>query len=123
MFQAAILKANATSLIVLGVAIRSVSVENGICLANDTILPVENAALVGDINAVVVKIVKELVRPVRELGVQVAEYVALKAVLFFNPYNVGKSLLFVFIVCIYSNLHKRMHEKTSRVSTNGPQGT
>ncbi|CAD5210469.1 unnamed protein product [Bursaphelenchus xylophilus] len=85
--QAALLKANATSLIVLAVAIRSMALDDGICLANDTYLPIENAALVGDINAVVVRIVRELVRPARELGVELSEYIALKAVLFFNPYN------------------------------------
>jgi len=84
--QVSLLKANATPLIVLGVALRSLQTDDGICLANDTVLPTDRAHLVGDITAVVGRIVLELVRPMRDLSLEPSEYVALKAVLFFNPY-------------------------------------
>jgi hypothetical protein len=41
-------------------------------------------------SAVVQKIVSELVRPMRDLNLDHQEYVALKAVMFFNPYNICK---------------------------------
>ncbi|KHJ83648.1 Ligand-binding domain of nuclear hormone receptor [Oesophagostomum dentatum] len=83
--QAALLKATAAQIIILGVAFRSLSLENSICLANDTLIPKEHAANVGDINCVVGRIIDELVLPMRRLGVDLCEYVALKAILFFNP--------------------------------------
>ncbi|EYB91078.1 hypothetical protein Y032_0211g2217 [Ancylostoma ceylanicum] len=83
--QAALLKATAAQIIILGVAFRSLSLDNSICLANDTLIPKEHAANVGDINCVVGRIIDELVLPMRRLGVDLYEYVALKAILFFNP--------------------------------------
>ncbi|PIO61872.1 zinc finger, C4 type [Teladorsagia circumcincta] len=83
--QAALLKATAAQIIILGVAYRSLSLENSICLANDTLIPKEHAANIGDINCVVGRIIDELVLPMRRLGVDLCEYVALKAILFFNP--------------------------------------
>ncbi|XGW21986.1 hypothetical protein V3C99_004723 [Haemonchus contortus] len=96
--QAALLKATAAQIIILGVAYRSLSLENSICLANDTLIPKEHAANIGDINGenpketsqtffscVVGRIIDELVLPMRRLGVDLCEYVALKAILFFNP--------------------------------------
>ncbi|CAJ0595801.1 unnamed protein product [Cylicocyclus nassatus] len=83
--QAALLKATAAQIIILGVAFRSLSVDNSICLANDTLIPKEHAANVGDINCVVGRIIDELVLPMRRLGMDLCEYVALKAILFFNP--------------------------------------
>lgn len=83
--QAALLKATAAQIIILGVAFRSLSLENSICLANDTLIPKEHAANVGDINCVVGRIIDELVMPMRRLSIDLCEYVALKAILFFNP--------------------------------------
>ncbi|ETN75623.1 Ligand-binding domain of nuclear hormone receptor [Necator americanus] len=83
--QAALLKATAAQIIILGVAFRSLSLDNSICLANDTLIPKEHAANVGDINCVVGRIIDELVLPMRRLGIDLCEYVALKAILFFNP--------------------------------------
>lgn len=83
--QAALLKATAAQIIILGVAFRSLSLDNSICLANDTLIPKEHAANIGDINCVVGRIIDELVVPMRRLGVDLCEYVALKAILFFNP--------------------------------------
>ncbi|KAK5970712.1 Zinc finger C4 type [Trichostrongylus colubriformis] len=95
--QAALLKATAAQIIILGVAYRSLSLENSICLANDTLIPKEHAANIGDIkenaketsqtffSCVVGRIIDELVLPMRRLGVDLCEYVALKAILFFNP--------------------------------------
>ncbi|KAI6226030.1 Zinc finger and Nuclear hormone receptor domain containing protein [Aphelenchoides besseyi] len=99
--QASLLKANATPLIVLGVALRSLHAEGGIWLANDKMLTADSSYLVGDINAVVSRIIKvskatelrfifELVIPLRDLEIDPTESVALKAVLFFNPYNIGR---------------------------------
>ncbi|CAJ0578067.1 unnamed protein product, partial [Mesorhabditis spiculigera] len=88
MDQAVLLKANATQIIVLGVAYRSVSMEllqDAICLANDALISREHAALVGDINCVVRRILDELVVPIRRLSIEPADYVALKAIVFFNP--------------------------------------
>ncbi|KAI6207700.1 hypothetical protein M3Y96_00036700 [Aphelenchoides besseyi] len=87
--QASLLKANATPLIVLGVALRSLHAEGGIWLANDKMLTADSSYLVGDINAVVSRIIKELVIPLRDLEIDPTESVALKAVLFFNPYNIA----------------------------------
>lgn len=85
--QAALLKGGAASVIVLGVAYRSIRLGVGdtICLANDTLLPKEHATQVGDINCVVGRIIAELVNPMRRLDMDLIEYVALKAILFFNP--------------------------------------
>uniref|UniRef100_A0A1I7X206 Ligand-binding domain of nuclear hormone receptor n=1 Tax=Heterorhabditis bacteriophora TaxID=37862 RepID=A0A1I7X206_HETBA len=83
--QAALLKATAAQIIVLGVAFRSLSLEDSICLANDTLIPKEHAANIGDINCVVGRIIDELVVPMRRLSMDLCEYVALKAILFFNP--------------------------------------
>uniref|UniRef100_A0A158P8I5 Nuclear receptor domain-containing protein n=1 Tax=Angiostrongylus cantonensis TaxID=6313 RepID=A0A158P8I5_ANGCA len=83
--QVALLKATATQIIILGVAFRSLSLENSICLANDTLIPKEHAANIGDINCVVGRIIDELVMPMRRLAIDLCEYVALKAILFFNP--------------------------------------
>ncbi|CAJ0962779.1 unnamed protein product, partial [Mesorhabditis belari] len=85
MDQACLLKANATQIIVLGVAYRSVSMEDTICLANDALISREHAALVGDINCVVRRILDELVVPIRRLSIELPDYVALKAIVFFNP--------------------------------------
>ncbi|CAO4361007.1 unnamed protein product [Caenorhabditis nigoni] len=88
--QAALLKGGAASIIVLGVAYRSIhlGMDDTICLANDTLLPKEHATQVGDINhfsCVVGRILAELVNPMRRLDMDLVEYVALKAILFFNP--------------------------------------
>ena len=64
--QAALLKANAAPLIVLGVAYRSLNTDGGVYLANEKILPLGQATLIGDINLVVARIINELVLPMRE---------------------------------------------------------
>uniref|UniRef100_A0A7E4UR32 Nuclear receptor domain-containing protein n=1 Tax=Panagrellus redivivus TaxID=6233 RepID=A0A7E4UR32_PANRE len=84
--QAALLKACAAPLIVHGVAYRSLSTDGGVYLANEKILSTEEATLIGDINLVVSRIINELVIPMRELGYDSTDYVALKAIIFFNPY-------------------------------------
>ncbi|CAB3408121.1 unnamed protein product [Caenorhabditis bovis] len=85
--QAALLKGTAASIIVLGVAYRSIclTVGDSICLANDTLLPKDHATQVGDINCVVSRIIDEIVKPMRRLNMDLLEYVAIKAILFFNP--------------------------------------
>ncbi|CAD6197187.1 unnamed protein product [Caenorhabditis auriculariae] len=83
--QAALLKGTAASIIVLGVAFRSICLKDSICLANDTLLPKEHAVNIGDINNVVSRIIDELISPMRRIHLDLIEYVALKAILFFNP--------------------------------------
>ncbi|KAK0424225.1 hypothetical protein QR680_008557 [Steinernema hermaphroditum] len=84
--QVALLKANSALLIVLGVAFRSLTIaEEAICLSNDTLITQQHAVAIGDINSVVVRILDELVRPMRSLVIETSEYVALKAIVFFNP--------------------------------------
>ncbi|CAI5438946.1 unnamed protein product [Caenorhabditis angaria] len=85
--QASLLKGTAASIIVLGVAFRSIclTVGDSICLANDTLLQKDHATHVGDINCVVGRIIDEVVNPMRRLNMDLIEYVALKAILFFNP--------------------------------------
>ncbi|TKR93290.1 hypothetical protein L596_007774 [Steinernema carpocapsae] len=84
--QVALLKANSALLIVLGVAFRSLTIaEEAICLSNDTLITQQHAQAIGDINSVVVRILEELVRPMRSLVIETSEYVALKAIVFFNP--------------------------------------
>jgi len=81
-----LLKANAAQVIVLGVAHRSIALEpSAICLANDSLLFKEQAHHIGDINCVVSRIIEELVTPMKKLKIDYCEYVALKAILFFNP--------------------------------------
>ena len=84
--QASLLKANAAPLIVLGVAYRSLNTDGGVFLANEKILSTDQATIIGDINLVVGRIINELVQPMRELGYDTNDYVALKAAIFFNPY-------------------------------------
>jgi hypothetical protein len=86
--QASLLKANAAPLIVLGVAYRSLNTDGGVFLANEKILSEDQAQSIGDINLVVGRIIKELVLPMRELGYDTKDYVALKAAIFFNPYSI-----------------------------------
>uniref|UniRef100_A0AC34PXQ2 Uncharacterized protein n=1 Tax=Panagrolaimus sp. JU765 TaxID=591449 RepID=A0AC34PXQ2_9BILA len=86
--QAALLKANAAPLIVLGVAYRSLNTDGGVYLANEKILPTDQATVIGDINLVVARIINELVLPMRELAYDTNDYVALKALVFFNPYSI-----------------------------------
>jgi hypothetical protein len=88
--QASLLKANAAPLIVLGVAYRSLNTDGGVFLANEKILSTDQATLIGDINLVVARIINELVHPMRELGYDTNDYVALKAAIFFNPYSIRK---------------------------------
>uniref|UniRef100_A0A1I7Y734 NR LBD domain-containing protein n=1 Tax=Steinernema glaseri TaxID=37863 RepID=A0A1I7Y734_9BILA len=84
--QVALLKANSALLIVLGVAFRSLTIaEEAICLSNDTLITQQHAVAIGDINSVVIRILDELVRPMRSLVIETNEYVALKAIVFFNP--------------------------------------
>ncbi|EFO90691.1 CRE-NHR-69 protein [Caenorhabditis remanei] len=85
--QAALLKGGAAAMMVLGVAYRSIclKMDNTICLANDTLLSKEQAETVGDINGVVTRIISEIVNPMRRMNMDLIEYVALKAILFFNP--------------------------------------
>lgn len=86
--QAALLKSTAAQIIILGVAYRSRGLEDAICLANDSLIPKDHAANIGDIkyaHCVVGRIIDELVVPMRRLAVDLFEYVALKAILFFNP--------------------------------------
>ncbi|KAI6241196.1 hypothetical protein M3Y99_00343100 [Aphelenchoides fujianensis] len=90
--QASLLKANATPLIVLGVAYRSLHAEGGIWLANDKLLMENSSHLVGDIKNVVSRIIKELVVPLRDLEIEATEFVALKGLLFSSiPYNIACS--------------------------------
>lgn len=100
--QAQLLKANAASLIVLGVAYRSLNTDGGVYLANEKILPTDQATVIGDINLVVSRIINELVIPMRELSYDANDYVSLKAAIFFNPYSISMFLIFIMEinVCI-----------------------
>jgi hypothetical protein len=99
---------------VLAVALRSLHTENGICLANDKLLPTDHAALVGDITDVVRRIVSELVRPIRDLKIDDREYIALKAVLFFNPY-ICKYIILILLIFILASTSTESIERLKRI--------
>lgn len=112
-FQAALLKSTAAQMIILGVAYRSRSLEDAICLSNDTLVPKDHAANVGDIkcdpwcppselrhfSCCIGRIIDEIVVPMRRMSIDLFEYVALKAIIFFNP---GTHFIFGLILLIFN---------------------
>jgi len=65
-------------------AFRSMGVRDAVWLTNDTCLP-RDAPKIPDVNRVAARVLDHLTAPMRQLHLEEREYVALKAVAFFDP--------------------------------------
>ena len=83
-FQVALLRAHAGEHLVLGAAQRSLGFKDYLILSNDVILPRHSPDQM-DINRVASRVLDELVKPMRDVGLDEQEFACLKAIVFFDP--------------------------------------
>lgn len=88
--QVALLRAHASEHLVLGVARRSLNLNDVLLLGNDLVIP--RTAGDAEVRRIAARILDELVQPLRNLTVDDTEYGCLKAVVFFNPGKLRGSL-------------------------------
>ncbi|VDL67443.1 unnamed protein product [Nippostrongylus brasiliensis] len=69
-------------------AFRSIHLNDAVCLTNETCLP-KDTPRIPDVNRVAARIVDHLTTPMRHLQMNEIEYVALKAIAFFDPLAKG----------------------------------
>ncbi|KAM9069093.1 hepatocyte nuclear factor 4-beta-like [Sarcophilus harrisii] len=81
--QVALLRAHAGEHLLLGVAKRSIPFTDFLLLGNDFIIPMHCPEL--EIARVAIRILDELVKPLREIQIDDNEYACLKAIIFFDP--------------------------------------
>ncbi|XP_026863250.1 hepatic nuclear factor 4, beta [Electrophorus electricus] len=81
--RVALLRAHSAEHLVLGVTRRSLPFDDIILLGNDFIIPVSGPEQ--EMSKVAARVLDELVRPLRALDVTDAEFVCLKAIVFFAP--------------------------------------
>lgn len=81
--QVALLRAHAGEHLILGVARRSISHKDILLLGNDGIIPRNTTDV--EIGRVAVRILDELVKPLREVQIDDSEFACLKAIVFFDP--------------------------------------
>ncbi|XP_007477311.1 hepatocyte nuclear factor 4-beta-like isoform X1 [Monodelphis domestica] len=81
--QVALLRAHAGEHLLLGVAKRSIPYTDFLLLGNDFIIPMHCPEL--EIARVAIRILDELVKPLREIQIDDNEYACLKAIIFFDP--------------------------------------
>ncbi|XP_046447167.1 hepatocyte nuclear factor 4-gamma-like isoform X3 [Daphnia pulex] len=84
--QVALLRAHAAENLVLGVARRSMHLRDILLLGNDSIMPRQSAGL-GEIEIyhIGIRIMDEIVKPLRDIQMDDTEYTCLKAIVFFDP--------------------------------------
>lgn len=85
--QVALLRAHASEHLVLGVARRSLKMDDILILGNDLVIP--RTATDAEVARIAARILDELVDPMRSLKVDDTEYACLKAIVFFNPGKVN----------------------------------
>lgn len=81
--QVALLRAHASEHLVLGVARRSLNINEVLLLGNDLVIP--RTAADAEVRRIASRILDELVEPMRTLKVDDTEYACMKAIVFFNP--------------------------------------
>ncbi|XP_044515337.1 hepatocyte nuclear factor 4-beta-like [Gracilinanus agilis] len=81
--KVALLRAHAGEHLLLGVAKRSIPYTDFLLLGNDFIIPMHCPEL--EIARVAIRILDELVKPLREIQIDDNEYACLKAIIFFDP--------------------------------------
>lgn len=90
--QVALLRAHASEHLVLGVARRSIKMNDILLLGNDLVIP--RTAADAEVGRIATRILDELVDPMRLLKVDDTEYACMKAIVFFNP---GTNTFFNYI--------------------------
>jgi len=83
--RAALLKQYAGQHVVMGLAWRSMSRQNGLVLSNGSFLPRDHIEIAGMSYKSVGRILDELIAPMSLMQIDEIEFVALKACVFFNP--------------------------------------
>ncbi|XGW23621.1 hypothetical protein V3C99_005667 [Haemonchus contortus] len=86
--QIALLRHFSAQHLVMCAAFRSIHLNDAVCLTNETCLP-RDTPKVPDVNRVAARIVDHLTTPMRQLQMNEIEYVALKAIAFFDPLAKG----------------------------------
>lgn len=87
--QVALLRAHAGEHLILGVARRSIAHKDILLLGNDGIIPRNTTD--SEISRVAVRILDELVKPLREVQIDDSEFACIKAIVFFDPDAKGVS--------------------------------
>ncbi|XP_057369673.2 hepatocyte nuclear factor 4-gamma-like isoform X2 [Daphnia carinata] len=84
--QVALLRAHAAENLVLGVARRSMHLRDILLLGNDSIMPRQTAGH-GEVEIyhIGIRIMDEIVKPLRDIQMDDTEYTCLKAIVFFDP--------------------------------------
>ncbi|KAM4018290.1 hepatocyte nuclear factor 4-beta-like isoform 2-T2 [Anomaloglossus baeobatrachus] len=119
--QVALLRAHAGAHLLLGVAKRSLPYKDFLLLGNDFIIPMQCPEL--EIARVAVRILDELVKPLREIQIDDNEYACLKAIIFFDPDCKGlsdsskvKNMRFQVQVNLEDYINDRQYDSRGRFS-------
>jgi len=83
--QVALLRAHAGENLVLGVARRSMHLRDILLLGNDSLISRQSAGLEVEIYHIGIRIMDEIVKPLRDIQMDDTEYTCLKAIVFFDP--------------------------------------
>lgn len=83
--QVALLRAHAAENLVLGVARRSMHLRDILLLGNDSLISRQSAAMEIEIYHIGIRIMDEIVKPLRDIQMDDTEYTCLKAIVFFDP--------------------------------------
>ncbi|ETE66073.1 Hepatocyte nuclear factor 4-beta, partial [Ophiophagus hannah] len=119
--QVALLRAHAGEHLLLGVAKRSIPYTNFLLLGNDFIIPMQCPEL--EIARVAIRILDELVKPLRDIQIDENEYACLKAIVFFDPDCKGlsdpgkvKNMRFQVQVNLEDYINDRQYDSRGRFS-------
>ncbi|XP_066440255.1 hepatocyte nuclear factor 4-beta-like [Eleutherodactylus coqui] len=119
--QVALLRAHAGAHLLLGVAKRSLPYKDFLLLGNDFIIPMQCPEL--EIARVAVRILEELVKPLRDIQIDEQEYACLKAIIFFDPDCKGlsdsskvKNMRFQVQVNLEDYINDRQYDSRGRFS-------
>ncbi|XP_075045461.1 hepatocyte nuclear factor 4-beta-like isoform X2 [Mixophyes fleayi] len=119
--QVILLRAHAGAHLLLGVAKRSLPYKDFLLLGNDFIIPMQCPDL--EIARVAVRILDELVKPLREIQIDENEYSCLKAIIFFDPDCKGlsdsskvKNMRFQVQVNMEDYINDRQYDSRGRFS-------
>ncbi|XP_061450684.1 hepatocyte nuclear factor 4-beta-like isoform X3 [Rhineura floridana] len=119
--QVALLRAHAGEHLLLGVAKRSIPYTDFLLLGNDFIIPIQCPEV--EIARVAIRILDELVKPLREIQIDDNEYACLKAIVFFDPDCKGlsepgkvKNMRFQVQVNLEDYINDRQYDSRGRFS-------
>uniref|UniRef100_A0A674JJH3 NR LBD domain-containing protein n=1 Tax=Terrapene triunguis TaxID=2587831 RepID=A0A674JJH3_9SAUR len=119
--QVVLLRAHAGEHLLLGVAKRSIPYTDFLLLGNDFIIPMHCPEL--EIARVAIRILDELVKPLRDIQVDDNEYACLKAIIFFDPDCKGlsepgkvKNMRFQVQVNLEDYINDRQYDSRGRFS-------